>query len=506
MSFVSKSTLSSATKHCPFMRIAGKSILDKVGPYKLAALKDQCPFLSSAFKEIRGMSSVPAVQEEPARTPKCPVEMIVPRPLRTPKRKPAPRSAPPKPTPADIFVASQIQSIKDEGRYRIFFDIQRNAGKYPNAINHSVSSSDGKPMKVKVWCNNDYVGMGQHPKVIQAICDAAKEVGSGAGGTRNISGTSPHHSELERKLAYISYKEAALVFSSGYVANDATLHTLGSALPNCEFYSDSMNHASLIAGIRNSRAKKFIFRHNDLDHLDQLLSSGDPKANKVIVFESVYSMDGDIAPIREICDIADKYGALTFIDEVHAVGIYGKRGGGIVDRDRLHQRVSFISGTLGKAFGCHGGYVAMSKNMKDFIRSFASGFIFTTAIPPCICAGASASIDVLASIEGDRLRVQHQERAAQLKMMLAAAGLPVLHSTSHIVPVMAWDPVKCKKATDILLHRYGLYVQPINYPTVPKGLERIRLTPTPLHTQEMMEELTSALVQVWKELDIKRPE
>jgi len=400
---------------------------------------------------------------------------------------------------AEQVVRQKMSEIVSEGRYRVFVDIERKAGHYPEAIRHSKQHVKD----VTVWCNNDYLGMGQHPRVIKAIANTAMTIGAGAGGTRNISGTSHLHSRLEKELASIHDKEASLVFSSGYVANEAALAALGSSLPGCEFYSDSMNHASLIAGIRNSRAKKFIFEHNNFEHLDQLMrEKGDPDAPKIVVFESVYSMDGDIAPISKICDVADKHGAMTFIDEVHAVGLYGSKGGGVCDRDNLSHRVTFVSGTLGKAFGCFGGYIASSSLMIDFVRSCAPGFIFTTALPPCMVAGAIESVCVLK--ESDRLRAEHQERAAFLKRLLAEANIPVVHSESHIVPVMVWDPVKCKQACDILLDHYGIYVQPINYPTVPRGMERLRLTPTPLHSDEKMYALRDALAQVWELLDIRR--
>jgi 5-aminolevulinate synthase len=343
--------------------------------------------------------------------------------------------------------------------------------------------------------------MGQHPRVLKAIADTVYAQGAGAGGTRNISGTSQLHTALEAEIADLHKKDAALLFSSGYVANDAALATLGSQLTDCEFYSDSLNHASLIQGIRHSKAKKFIFEHNDVEDLERLLKKGKPNAPKIIVFESVYSMDGDIAPIKEICDVADKYGALTFIDEVHAVGLYGERGGGVVEREGLEDRISIVSGTLGKAIGNFGGYISASASIVDFVRSYASGFIFTTAIPPAVCAGALTSIQILK--ESNHLRVAHQERSKKLKDILKEAGIPVIMSPSHIVPVMVWDAVKCKQVSDILLEEYGLYVQPINYPTVPKGTERLRLTPTPLHTDEMMYNLRDCLLTVWKRLGIQ---
>ena len=343
--------------------------------------------------------------------------------------------------------------------------------------------------------------MGQHPSVLNAMKEAIDTVGAGAGGTRNISGTSSYHTDLEKSLTRLHNHESSLVFSSGYVANEAALHALGT-LPNCHFFSDSLNHASMIAGIRNSRAKKDVFRHNDVAHLEELLAKADPDAPKVVVFESVYSMDGDIAPIKDICDVADKYGALTFIDEVHAVGLYGRHGAGVAERDGLQNRLTMISGTLGKAFGCFGGYVTGTSDIMDFVRSYAPGFIFTTALPPAVAAGARASIDVLSSEQGVDLRNRHQERAASLKRILGEAGLPVLPSESHIVPVLVADPRLCKRASDILLSKFGIYVQPINYPTVPRGTERLRFTPSPLHNDEKMHRLRDALLSVWDELEI----
>jgi len=388
---------------------------------------------------------------------------------------------------------NKMNQIRCEGRYRVFFDIDRQAGQFPHAKN---VDND-----VTIWCNNDYLGMGQHPEVLKAISDTLLQSGAGAGGTRNISGTSPHHSNLETTLANLHGMERSLVFSSCFVANDSALTALGQALPGCEFYSDSMNHASLIAGIRNSRCKKFIFNHNDPEHLERLIKTeGNPSSPKIIVFESVYSMDGDIAPISEICDVADKHGALTFLDEVHAVGLYGEKGAGVAERDGVMDRISIVSGTLGKAYGCFGGYIAGSDLIIDLVRSTAGGFIFTTALPPYVTAGARRSVEIL--IESNHLRKQHQAAASMLKKILVQAGFDVLPSSSHIVPLMVNDALKCKMVCDMLLDDYGIYVQPINYPTVPRGTERLRLTPTPLHTYEMMQRLKDSLLEVWERLDI----
>jgi len=382
----------------------------------------------------------------------------------------------------------------------VFFDIERQAGKFPKALKHDLATN--KTKEVTVWCNNDYLGMGQHPVVVNAMKEAVAKCGAGAGGTRNISGTSHYHSLLERELADLHDKEAALVFTSGYVANDASLSTLATLLPNCHFFSDSLNHASLIEGIRRSRANKQIFRHNDWKHLDQLLQAAPKDAPKIVVFESVYSMDGDIAPIAEICDVAEKYGALTFIDEVHAVGLYGARGGGVAQQRGLHDRVSFVSGTLAKGFGTFGGYIAGSSLMIDAIRSFAAGFIFTSSFPPAVAAAAAASVAHLKASQKERQ--QHQERAAYLKGALRDANLPVLMSESHIVPLLVGNPRLCKTASDILMDKYDIYVQPINYPTVPRGTERMRFTPGPLHTDDMMKHLVDSLQKIWIDLQIPR--
>lgn len=403
---------------------------------------------------------------------------------------------------AEQHLGAHMVKLRKEGRYRVFFDIERQAGSFPRAINHTpVKSSEG-PKNVTVWCNNDYLNMGQNPVVTGAMHDTINKSGAGAGGTRNISGTTPHHTRLERELADIHNKEAALVFSSGYVANDTSIATIAKLLPNCHIYSDSLNHASLIEGIRHSGCKRFVFRHNDYQHLDELMSSHDPSAPKLIVFESVYSMDGDIAPISEICDVADKHNALTFIDEVHACGLYGDKGGGVIQQRGLEHRIDLVSGTLAKAFGVYGGYLAGSSMIIDTVRSCAPGFIFTSSIPPCVAAAGAASVNYLKQSKVERCT--QQQRAATVKRKLLEAKLPVIVSESHIVPLMVGDAALCKAATDMLMEEHNIYVQPINYPTVPRGTERLRLTPSPLHTEEMIDELVNALQAVWKKLGISR--
>ena len=391
-----------------------------------------------------------------------------------------------------------IERLHSEGRYRVFIDILRNKGAYPNA--RCFAGHNG-PKPITVWCSNDYLAMGQHPKVIEAMEEALHDVGAGSGGTRNIGGNTHYHIELEAELADLHGKDGALIFTSGYVSNDTTLSTLAKLLPGCVIFSDELNHASMIAGIRNSGCDKKVFRHNDLEHLEQLLAETDPEVPKLIAFESVYSMDGDIAPVHAICDLADKYNALTYIDEVHAVGMYGPRGGGITDRDKAADRINIIEGTLGKAFGVMGGYIAADQKVIDCIRSYAPGFIFTTSLSPVLVAGVLASVKHLKSSSEER--EGQQRAAAMLKQMFRDAGLPVMDSTTHIVPLMVGDPVKAKKISDVLLAEYGAYVQPINFPTVPRGTERLRFTPGPAHTEEMMRELTGALVEVWNRLEVR---
>ena len=397
----------------------------------------------------------------------------------------------------EAFFADHLRRLHDEGRYRVFAELERIVGAFPRARLHR----EGQPPRdVTVCCSNDYLAMGQHPTVVEAMRQAIDAQGSGAGGTRNISGTNTLHAALERELAALHLKEAALIFTSGYVANETTLQTLGALLPGCELYSDALNHASMIAAIRHSGAMRRIFRHNDVAHLEELLAGADPSTPKIVAFESVYSMDGDISPIGEICDVAHRYGALTYLDEVHAVGMYGARGAGVAERDGALDKVDIVQGTLAKAFGVVGGYIASTAATVDFVRSCGTGFIFTTSLPPAIAAAALASVRHV-SAHPD-LRVRHQERAASLKRKLAVAGLPVMESATHIVPIFVGDAALCKQASDLLLERHAIYVQPINYPTVARGTERLRLTPTPLHGDEDMARLVSALQDVWQTLGL----
>jgi 5-aminolevulinate synthase len=393
-----------------------------------------------------------------------------------------------------------VQQVRSEGRYRVFADLKRHRGAFPRA---TWTRDDGSEAQIVVWCSNDYLGQGQNPVVLDAMHEAIDATGSGSGGTRNISGTTHFHVELERELADLHGKESALLFTSGYVSNEATLSTLYKILPGLIIFSDELNHASMISGIRNGGGARHIFRHNDLAHLEQLLAAADPDAPKLIAFESVYSMDGDISDIPGTVALAKKYGAMTYIDEVHAIGMYGPRGGGVAERDGMMDQIDIIEATLGKAFGVMGGYIAADAVICDAIRSYASGFIFTTSLPPALTAGALASVRYLK--EHDELRQQHQERAATLKRLMKEAGLPVMESSvSHIVPVMVGDAVHCKMVSDMLLEDHGVYVQPINYPTVPRGTERLRFTPTPFHTDEMMRDLVQALENLWAHCNIAR--
>ncbi len=396
------------------------------------------------------------------------------------------------------FFKAKIADLHKEGRYRVFAELERQAGNFPRATRYTENGTG----EVTVWCSNDYLGMGQNPDVIAAMHAAIDSCGAGAGGTRNISGTNHHHVLLERELADLHGKEAALLFTSGYVSNWAALGTLGALLPDCVVLSDAGNHASMIEGIRHSRADRVIFRHNDPDDLAKKLAAVPAGRSKLVAFESVYSMDGDIAPIKEICDVADAYGAMTYIDEVHGVGLYGPRGGGVAEREGLMDRITVIEGTLGKAFGVMGGYIAGSAAMCDFVRSFASGFIFSTALPPAIAAGACASIRHLKQSSQERAR--HQNRVATLRRKLDAVGIPHMPNPSHIVPVMVGNPVKCKWISDVLLDNYGIYIQPINYPTVPRGTERLRITPSPLHTDEDIDRLVDALHDLWSQCALSR--
>jgi 5-aminolevulinate synthase len=398
----------------------------------------------------------------------------------------------------DRIFKSAIERLHDEGRYRVFIDILRTKGSFPNAM----CFGGNGPKPIKVWCSNDYLGMGQHPSVVAAMEQALREVGAGSGGTRNISGNTHYHTELEAELASLHGKDGALLFTSGYVSNEAALSTLGKLLPGCVIFSDELNHASMIAGIKSSGCEKRVFRHNDLEHLEELLIEAGEGAPKLIAFESVYSMDADIAPIAAICELADKYNALTYLDEVHAVGMYGECGGGISEREGVANRITIIEGTLGKAYGVMGGYIAADKTIIDCIRSYAPGFIFTTSLSPVLVAGALASVRHLKGSTAEREAQQHS--AAMLKAKFTAAGLPLMPSVTHIVPLLVGCPVKTKKISDVLLAEYGLYVQPINFPTVPRGTERLRFTPGPTHTAEMMDALTEALVEIWSRLELSK--
>jgi 5-aminolevulinate synthase len=394
-----------------------------------------------------------------------------------------------------------LQRLHDEGRYRTFIDIERHRGQYPHATRRR---PDGTEQEVTVWCGNDYLGMGQHPVVLAAMHEALDATGAGSGGTRNISGTTVYHKALEAELADLHGKEAALLFTSAYIANDATLSTLPRIFPGLIIYSDALNHASMIEGIRRGGGAKRVFRHNDLAHLRELLQADDPATPKLIAFESVYSMDGDFGPIAAICDLAEEFGALTYIDEVHAVGMYGPRGGGVAERDGLMDRIDIINGTLAKAYGVMGGYIAASARMCDAIRSYAPGFIFTTSLPPAVAAGAAASVRHLKTDQA--LRERHQTQAKILKLRLKGLGLPIIDHGSHIVPVIVGDPVHTKLLSDMLLDRFGIYVQPINYPTVPRGTERLRFTPSPVHGPKEIDALVSAMDQLWSHCALNRAE
>ena len=398
----------------------------------------------------------------------------------------------------DALFQSQLDDLKSEGNYRVFAEMERINGSFPRARNYG---PDGV-RDVTVWCSNDYLGMGQNAKVTQAMKDAIDACGAGSGGTRNISGTNHHHLLLEAELADLHHKDAALLFTSGYVSNWAALSTLGSRLPGAVIVSDALNHASMIEGMRHSRAEKAIWRHNDPEDLDRKLSRIDPERPKIVAFESVYSMDGDIAPIREIVEVAEKHGAMTYLDEVHGVGLYGPRGGGVAEQEGLMDRITLIEGTLGKAFGVVGGYITGSHALCDFIRSFASGFIFTTPLPPAVAAAAAASIRHLKQSDTERMR--QREQVAKLRARLDRMGIPHLNNPSHIIPVMIKDPVKCKQISDILMDQFGIYVQPINYPTVPKGTERLRITPSPLHSDADIDHLVAALATLWHQCALSR--
>jgi 5-aminolevulinate synthase len=399
----------------------------------------------------------------------------------------------------ETYFADRLGTLKAAGNYRVFTDVERQAGSFPKATRHR---ADGSTQEVTVWCSNDYLGMGQNPVVTEALKATVDACGAGAGGTRNISGTNHNHVLLERELADLHGKESALLFTSGYVSNWAALGTLGAQIPGIIIYSDALNHASMIEGIRHSKCERRIFKHNDPKDLARLMALDDPKAPKLVAFESVYSMDGDIGPIAAICDVADQFGAMTYLDEVHAVGMYGPRGGGVAEREGLMHRLTIIEGTLGKAYGVMGGYIAASANLVDFIRSFASGFIFTTAIPPALAAAAAASISWLK--EHDEMRVRHRQVVAQVRAKLDKYGIPHQHNPSHIIPVMVGDAAKCKWISDILLDQYGVYVQPINYPTVPVKTERLRITPTPFHTDADIDHLVKSLGSLWSQCALAR--
>ncbi len=399
----------------------------------------------------------------------------------------------------DAIIRRSIDALHGEGRYRVFMDVLRERGAFPHA---KWRRAPGDERDIVIWCGNDYLGMGQNPAVLDAMKTAVDRVGAGSGGTRNISGTTHYHVELEAELADLHRKPAALLFTSAYIANEAALSVLPRLLPGLVIFSDALNHASMIEGVRHGKCPKFIWRHNDLDHLEELLAAADPTAPKLIAFESIYSMDGDFGPIREICDLADKYGAMTYLDEVHAVGMYGPRGGGVAERDGLLDRVDLINGTLAKAFGVMGGYVAGSATVIDAIRSYAPGFIFTTSPAPAIAAGAIESVRWLKA--RPEIRALHQERAERLKSMLRDADLPLIENDSHIAPVLVGDPALCKRLSDELLENWGIYVQPINYPTVPRGTERLRFTPSPVHDDDMMARLVAALDALWGQFELKR--
>ncbi|KAM9785876.1 5-aminolevulinate synthase, erythroid-specific, mitochondrial [Neosynchiropus ocellatus] len=541
--------------HCPFLKSATKPALRRAGP-SLMSLADQCPIIARQIS-VSGTSSLQAQLDNSivngpkgatmdqrrslARTATqvavtaskgCPfvssqigvVEAsrevqedvrggVMSSLLKGLKQSILPGLVPDSPVthllkdhmvgPSydyDRFFVEKIAEKKVDHTYRVFKTVNRHAGKFPFAEDYSIS--ERQAAQVSVWCSNDYLGMSRHPRVLDAVSEALSRHGAGAGGTRNISGTSNYHVSLEKELAQLHQKDAALVFSSCYVANDSTLFTLAKMLPGCEIYSDAGNHASMIQGIRNSGAKRFIFRHNDSSHLEELLQRSDPKTPKIVAFETVHSMDGGICPLEEMCDVAHRHGALTFVDEVHAVGLYGTHGAGVGERDNVMQKIDIVSGTLGKAFGCVGGYIASSAALVDTVRSFAAGFIFTTALPPMVLAGALESVRVLKSPEGQMLRRAHQRNVKHMRQLLMDKGLPVVNCPSHIIPIRVGNAELNTKVCDIMLERHNIYVQAINYPTVPRGEELLRLAPSPHHEPAMMEYFVEKLVDVWQDVGL----
>lgn len=512
---------------CPFLR-AAQSLSGPAIPVLMQRFKAICPFLKSVKAspttcalEMEGSaileeqvskayhtarmqqlaSAHPKTNQEPSMhklpIPNSERPPVKPNNRQEKKEKSFVPGVCEKVVPDQVY-AERVARLRKEGNYRTFFDIERRTDVYPKAYRHTMGAQD----EVITFCSNDYLAMGQHPIVLNAMKEVIEKNGAGAGGTRNISGTTPYHTALEAEIADLHHKESALVFTSCFVANDSSISTLAKMLPNCQIFSDADNHASMIEGIRHSGCAKHIFRHNDVAHLEELILKTDPNAPKMIIFESVYSMDGDIAPMKEICDLADKYNAITFCDEVHAVGLYGSNGAGIAKQLGLDHRIDIISGTLAKGFGVFGGYITGSAMMCDAVRSFAPGFIFTSSLPPAVAAGATASIRYLKTSHIER--EQHQSQAAELKQLLKDAKIPYIHSDSHIVPVMVNDPVLVKKAATMLLEKHKIYVQPINFPTVPRGTERLRFTPGPKHTTEMLVNLVDALTDVWNTLGIRK--
>ncbi|KAG7521234.1 5-aminolevulinate synthase, erythroid-specific, mitochondrial isoform X2 [Solea senegalensis] len=494
--------------HCPFLKSIPKPALRRTGA-ALLSMADQCPIiarqitvsgpasLNTKLSVSPTMSAQTATQMAVSASQGCP---FVTSQMGLVKASPEVQEDVKEVGPSydyDRFFVEKIAEKKQDHTYRVFKTVNRSAEVFPFADDYSISGREGS--KVSVWCSNDYLGMSRHPRVIGAIRDALERHGAGAGGTRNISGTSNYHVSLEKELAQLHQKEGALVFSSCFVANDSTLFTLAKMLPGCEIYSDSGNHASMIQGIRNSKAKRFIFRHNDSRHLEELLQRSDPETPKIVAFETVHSMDGAICPLEELCDVAHRYGALTFVDEVHAVGLYGHHGAGVGERDNVMHKIDIVSGTLGKAFGCVGGYIASSDALVDTVRSYAAGFIFTTALPPMVLSGALESVRVLKSPEGQALRRAHQRNVKHMRQLLMDKGLPVVNCPSHIIPIRVGNAELNTKVCDKMLERHNIYVQAINYPTVNRGEELLRLAPSPHHNPTMMKHFVDSLVEVWQE-------